>query len=274
MAKPRKPKNSSNDDANSKPDNFGAVVRHQKLCLSVDLDTRRIYGFVSLSLYSNGGFLGNGYGIFRYTELEIAVPDIGIVGLHAENLGIESVLVDGEPTEFEYYPHTYHNEEMGRRWGSVTNTSSAAAAAGAVYLSSLERELMPSLLVNCCKGLKTGNEQQEQVVSENGVLQSSGESKQNVRLVRVNYWVEKAETGIHFDGNVLHTDNQIRRARCWFPCIDDTSQRCCYDLEFTVAQNLVAVSTGNLLYQVRLGKNLHFTCMSLEFHSFPYGKIK
>lgn len=52
---------------------------------------------------------------------------------------------------------------------------------------------------------------------------------QNVRLVRVNYWVDKAETGIHFDGNVLHTDNQIRRARCWFPCIDDISQRCWYE---------------------------------------------
>lgn len=52
---------------------------------------------------------------------------------------------------------------------------------------------------------------------------------QNVRLVRVNYWVEKAETGIHIDGNVLHTDNQIRRARCWFPCVDDISQRCWYE---------------------------------------------
>lgn len=56
---------------------------------------------------------------------------------------------------------------------------------------------------------------------------------QNVRLVRVNYWVDKAETGIHFDGNVLHTDNQIRRARCWFPCIDDISQRCWYELHIS-----------------------------------------
>ncbi|XVF53961.1 hypothetical protein PTKIN_Ptkin05aG0142500 [Pterospermum kingtungense] len=58
------------------------------------------------------------------------------------------------------------------------------------------------------------------------------------------------ETGIHFDDNVVHTDNQIRRARCWFPCIDDNNQRCCYDLEFTVAHNLVAVSNGSLLCQV------------------------
>lgn len=53
---------------------------------------------------------------------------------------------------------------------------------------------------------------------------------QNVKLVRIDYWVEKAEAGIHFDGNALHTDNQIRRARCWFPCIDDSTQRCWYEL--------------------------------------------
>ncbi|XP_055827992.1 transcription initiation factor TFIID subunit 2 isoform X2 [Solanum dulcamara] len=73
---------------------------------------------------------------------------------------------------------------------------------------------------------------------------------QNVKKVRIDYWVEKAETGIHFTGDVLHTDNQIRRARCWFPCMDDNLQCCCYDLEFTVANNLVAVSTGSLLYQI------------------------
>ncbi|XP_057952366.1 transcription initiation factor TFIID subunit 2 isoform X2 [Malania oleifera] len=32
--------------------------------------------------------------------------------------------------------------------------------------------------------------------------------------------------------------------------MDESSQRCCYDFEFTVAHNLVAVSNGNLLYQV------------------------
>lgn len=56
---------------------------------------------------------------------------------------------------------------------------------------------------------------------------------QNVRLVRIDYWIEKAETGIHFKDNVLHTDNQIRRARCWFPCIDDNSQQCWYEMFIT-----------------------------------------
>ncbi|XP_065860685.1 transcription initiation factor TFIID subunit 2 isoform X2 [Euphorbia lathyris] len=220
MAKPRKPKNED-----PKPENSGAVVRHQKLCLSVDMDKRQIYG---------------------YTELEIIVPDIGIVGLHAENLGIENVFVDGEPTEFEYYPHQHNAVESDKRWNWVSNVGSAADAAGSAYVSALSKELVPNLLINCCKAFRVPNEQQDQMNLENG----DAEAKQNVKLVRINYWVEKSEAGIHFKDNVLHTDNQIRRARCWFPCVDEGSQRCCYDLEFTVAHHLVAVSTGNLLYQV------------------------
>ncbi|XP_028793149.1 transcription initiation factor TFIID subunit 2 isoform X1 [Neltuma alba] len=223
MAKPRRPKNED-----PKPENSGAVVHHQKLCLSIDVDKRLIYG---------------------YTELEIAVPEIGIVGLHAENVGIENVLVDGEPADFEYYPHHQQQVENEKRWGSAFSPSSAADAAASVYLSTLEKELVPNLLINCCKPFKTDNEQHEQPVSDNGFL-SSGEDKQNLRIVRIDYWIDKAETGIHFKDSVLLTDNQIRRARCWFPCIDDNSQQCCYDLEFTVAHNLVAVSAGSLLYQV------------------------
>ncbi|KAL2338293.1 hypothetical protein Fmac_012739 [Flemingia macrophylla] len=225
MAKPRKAKNSEDP----KPENSGALVHHQKLCLSIDMDKRLVHG---------------------YTELEIAVPEIGIVGLHAENLGIESVWVDGEPTEFEYYPHHQQQVEDDKRFSSVCSPTAAADAAVSVYLSALEKELVPNLLINCCKPSKTESEQQqEQPVSENG-FHSAAEPKQNVRTVRIDYWIEKAETGIHFKNNVLHTDNQIRRARCWFPCIDDSAQRCCYDLEFTVAHNFVAVSTGSLLYQV------------------------
>ncbi|TYI17738.1 hypothetical protein ES332_A07G046100v1 [Gossypium tomentosum] len=219
MAKPRKPK-----PEDPKPAHSGAVVRHQKLCLSIDTNLRRIYG---------------------YTELEIEVPDIGIVGLHAENLGIESVLVDGEPTDFEYYPRS-QSSDIEKRWASaVSSPSSAADVAAAAYITALDTELIPNLLINCCNKMQI-----EQMNTEPNGVQSSAEVNQNVKSVRVNYWVEKMETGIHFEDNVVHTDNQIRRARCWFPCIDDNNQRCCFDLEFTVAHNLVAVSNGSLLYQV------------------------
>lgn len=105
------------------------------------------------------------------------MPEIGIVGLHAENIGIENVLVDGETAEFEYYPHHQQQVENEKRWSSAFSPSSAADVAGSVYLSALEKELVPNLLINCCKPFKTESEQQEQPVSENG-FHSSGEDKQ------------------------------------------------------------------------------------------------
>ncbi|ESQ27774.1 hypothetical protein EUTSA_v10018013mg [Eutrema salsugineum] len=226
MAKARKPKNEEAPGAKSS-ENTGAKVLHQRLCLSIDFKKRQIYG---------------------YTELEVSVPDIGIVGLHAENLVIENVLVDGEPTVFEYYPH-HQNSESQSNWKSVSDPASAADAAAMEYVGALRREDTANLLINCCKPSKDLSEQLDNVTLENG-SQSSGDAKQNVKLIRINYWIEKTESGIHFDENIVHTDNQMRRARCWFPCIDDDYHRCSFNMEFTVPQNFVAVSVGKLVYQV------------------------
>lgn len=116
------------------------------------------------------------FALFSYTELEIAVPDNGIVGLHADNLAIENVTVDGDAAMFEVFPH-YQHVDSENRWCSVSSTNSAADAAGSVYLSSLERELVPNLMIMCCNSAMSASEQNGQTNSENGV-QSSGESKQ------------------------------------------------------------------------------------------------
>ncbi|XP_057777972.1 transcription initiation factor TFIID subunit 2-like [Salvia miltiorrhiza] len=228
MAKAKKAKNEEQRDGDNS--NSEAVVKHQKLCLSIDMDRRRIYG---------------------YTELQIAIPDNGIVGLHADNLEIENVTVEGEPAMFEVFPHYQHLDPKDR-WSVVSSATSAADASGSVYLSSLEIELLPNLLIMCSKTTKMDDNQEEYMQVDNGepALADANRPVQNVKLVRIEYWVEKAETGVHFNGNVLHTDNQLRRARCWFPCLDDSVQCCCYDLEFTVASDLVAVSSGTLLHQV------------------------
>ncbi|KAK6147219.1 hypothetical protein DH2020_018131 [Rehmannia glutinosa] len=214
MAKAKKGKNE--DQRGGDNSNSEAVVKHQKLCLSIDMDNRRIYG---------------------YTELQIVVPDNGIVGLHADNLAIEKVTVDGDPAEFGVFPHCQHLDPKDR-WCVVSSANSAADASGSVKIT------------------KTDNKQEEYPQMDNGEPLSAGSSRevQNVKHVRIEYWVEKTETGIHFNDNVLHTDNQLRRARCWFPCLDDNLQCCCYDLEFTVASNLVAVSSGTLLHQTYVYK--------------------
>ncbi|XP_044947352.1 transcription initiation factor TFIID subunit 2 isoform X3 [Hordeum vulgare subsp. vulgare] len=98
-------------------------------------------------------------------------------------------------------------------------------------------------------------EKEKEVINENekekeNEMQIENEKVKNTKLVRVDYILEKAETGVHFVNNVLHSNSQIRRAHCWFPCIDSATQRCPFDLEFTVSTDLVAVSNGDLLYQV------------------------
>lgn len=127
-------------------------------------------------LHLHGGFLDFLGFLYSYTELEVSVPDIGIVGLHAENLGIESVLVDGEPAMFEYYPH-HQNSETESNWNSVSDPASAADAAAMDYIGVLKREDTANLLINCCKPSKDLSEQLDNVTLENG-SQSSGEAKQ------------------------------------------------------------------------------------------------
>lgn len=108
------------------------------------------------------------------------MPDIGFFGLHAACLEIESVFVDGEPAEYEYYPHQF--VENDQRWGPISSTSSAADVASSAYLSALEREMGTNLLINCCKGFRIESEQQDQLMSENG-LQSSAETKQVLLVI-------------------------------------------------------------------------------------------
>lgn len=88
---------------------------------------------------------------------------------------IDSVTVDGEPTEFEVFPH-YLALENGDRWCAVSSATSAADAAGSVYLSHLDRELLSNLLIMCKKPAEHDIERQEMHL-ENG-LNSSAENNQ------------------------------------------------------------------------------------------------
>lgn len=116
------------------------------------------------------------FSLFRYTELKVAVPESGLVGLHADNMVIDSVYVDGELAEFEFFPH-YQLVDDERRWRSVSSTSSAADAACSTYISSLDKEMAPNLLILCCKSVKEG-----EIRAENG-SQSSGDTKQVFEIV-------------------------------------------------------------------------------------------
>lgn len=89
------------------------------------------------------------------------------MGLHADNLAIENVTVDGEPAVFEVFPH-YQQLDPKDRWSVVSSATSASDASGSVYLSSLEIELLPNLLIMCSKISKMDNNQEDFVQADNG----------------------------------------------------------------------------------------------------------
>ncbi|KAK1314144.1 hypothetical protein QJS10_CPA06g02183 [Acorus calamus] len=241
MAKARKQKSGGEEqkaaEDGKKP--ATAVVRHQKLCLSIDMKRRMVFG---------------------HTELEVVIPERGLVELYADEMTIRSISVDGEPADYKFFPH-HQVADVEKRWHSASCPDLAADAACTEYISYLEKEMAPNLIIPCQQSETWINDEQSQIHATNGSLESHGESKhtsnncnghivhENVKLISIDYWIEKPKTGIHFWGNVLYTDNQIRRAHCWFPCMDSSLQRCCYDLEFTVDSNFVAVSNGILLHQ-------------------------
>lgn len=113
-----------------------------------------------------------------YTELKIDVPESGLVGLHADNMTIERILVDGQLAEFEFFPH-YQNVDNERRWLSVLCTSSASDAACSTYISSLDKEMSPNLLILCRKSVKSTPDQQCRTNMENNLEDSSGEAKKD-----------------------------------------------------------------------------------------------
>ncbi|KAH9296278.1 hypothetical protein KI387_039866 [Taxus chinensis] len=242
MAKPKKQKNEEQKAVgasnSSSTGTSYALVLHQKLCLAIDMDNQRIYG---------------------HTELKVAVPESGIIGLYANGMNIDNIIVNGLPVHFTLRPQ-HEGLKDERKWSSITCID-AAEAAGSVYFSSLEREMVPDLLIFCFKPISSESGIQNLVDTEkfekidcNPDNANNSAQQENFKLVRVEYWLEKPKAGVHFMGSTLHTNNQIRRARCWFPCVDCSLQRCCYDLEFTVDSKYVAVSNGTLLYQV-IGKD-------------------
>ncbi|ONM21757.1 Transcription initiation factor TFIID subunit 2 [Zea mays] len=91
---------------------------------------------------------------------------------------------------------------------------------------------------------ENGNEKSKETGNE-----TEYEKVKNIKLVHIDYILEKAETGVQFVGNVMRSSSQTRRAHCWFPCVDSATERCPFDLEFTVSMDFIAVSNGDLLYQ-------------------------
>ncbi|CAL8462796.1 g2329 [Coccomyxa elongata] len=93
---------------------------------------------------------------------------------------------------------------------------------------------------------------------------AGGGNDEGVRtlLLRVEYELEQPDSGIHFWGAYAHTNNQVRRARAWFPCVDTPNAACPFDMRVSVGAQEIAVATGELRKQTWTSQNrktFHFT---------------
>ena len=94
----------------------------------------------------------------RYTEIKVLAEN-DTFALHADNMTIRSILVDGETVEFDYSPH-WKNESDQPNWSSISCLKTAADAACSTYTSSLNREATPNLIVSSERSVKSMTEQQ------------------------------------------------------------------------------------------------------------------
>ena len=107
----------------------------------------------------------------RHTDIEIISPESEVIGLNASNLTIGSVFMNGEPTDFEYF-EPYPQIKDDERCHPVSSYTMAADDACTVYLSSLDKEIMPNLFISCCKSASTQSDHDSQA-NEGGKSQNT-----------------------------------------------------------------------------------------------------
>jgi hypothetical protein len=101
----------------------------------------------------------------RYTEIKVQAEN-DTFALHADNMTIRNILVDGQAAEFEYSPQ-WKNAGDQQSWSSVSCSKTAADAACSVYISSLNSEAAPNLIISSERSSKAITEPQYEENGEN-----------------------------------------------------------------------------------------------------------
>ncbi|EFJ31790.1 hypothetical protein SELMODRAFT_408008 [Selaginella moellendorffii] len=181
--------------------------------------------------------------IVGHTELDVASRN-SVGEFHSGGLEILQVLVDGVPAKFERKRRTPNSSQQASP--RVQSLQTAAATAYSSYKAVLAAESSPDLFITLSAASPS---QAENLCQENGSSQDVPKlsTAQPVKLVQIHFALEKSKSKIFFSTNLFQT----HRVQHWFPCLGSMSSRCSsYHLEFTVQSDYVAVSAGNLLYQV------------------------
>lgn len=99
----------------------------------------------------------------RYTELTVVSPRGGAIGLNADGLNIEQVLVDGSPASFETPQQIVSQEQCAQLTQDIDSITAEGVADAAYlkYLALLQAELQPGLIIFPRDSLLSGGEPAE-----------------------------------------------------------------------------------------------------------------
>lgn len=175
--------------------------------------------------------------VCRWTELVVAGCEA--IHLHAYELDIVSIEVDGISVSFDYHKRNRDCATEGVTRGDDTQNDESIKD---LYTSVLEKDLDPELFIQ--------------------FPPLSAESIQERKVV-ICYKVCNPQSGVHFtvaptrrgDASLLTgyavVDNAIRRTSAWLPCIDVPcfGREIEFSLALTVRDGLVAVGPGRLVKQ-------------------------
>eukprot|EP01105_Mastigella_eilhardi_P016807 TRINITY_DN3845_c0_g1_i1.p1 TRINITY_DN3845_c0_g1~~TRINITY_DN3845_c0_g1_i1.p1 ORF type:complete len:1204 (-),score=269.23 TRINITY_DN3845_c0_g1_i1:38-3205(-) len=78
-----------------------------------------------------------------------------------------------------------------------------------------------------------------------------------------------AEGGDPADSLHVYTSAGLSTAPCWFPCVDNSSERCTWSLDFTVPEDFVVVAPGKLLRTTQQTSETRTFTYALEVPTLP-----
>ena len=192
----------------------------------------------------------------RWTEITAEVKqDATEVWLHAFELGISAVHVDGNPTTFSLIPIEIEDRIAALSSSQQADTQqklnqAAGDAARQQYEHTLQAGLTPELqiklppapITNAAPSPSPAGTSQEDV-------EMTEADPGRLVTIKINYENSNPTSGIHFFNEYAMTDNEIRKASAWVPCVDLPSETVNFQLQLTVPANSMAVGPGHLIKQ-------------------------
>jgi len=173
--------------------------------------------------------------------------------LHAFELGISAVHVDGSPSTFCLRPLEVEDRVTSLATSPYANdihqlNQAAGDVARQQYERTLEASLAPELQINLPDAARTTQEGDVEIVD-------ADTTGRRVIKIKVEYENSNPTSGIHIFNDYAVTDNEIRKASAWVPCVDLPSETVDFQLQLNVPARSMAIGPGHLVKQTWADKN-------------------